>query len=73
MRIDFCFILLLATLFELKVRKKFNEMEDGIEEAFTQIRDQKYEEGILDEGYAGVISFGVCFCKKSCIVERYNA
>ena len=62
-----------AILFELKVRKKFKEMEDGIEEAFTQIRDQKYEEGILDEGYAGVISFGVCFCKKSCIVERYNA
>lgn len=61
-----------AILFELKVRKKFNEMEDGIEEAFTRIRDQKYEEGILDEGYAGVISFGVCFCKKSCIVERYK-
>ena len=58
-----------AILFELKVRKKFNEMDDGIEEAFTQIRDQKYEEGILDEGYAGVISFGVCFCKKSCIVS----
>ncbi len=61
-----------AILFELKVRKKFNEMEDGIEEAFTQIRDRKYEEGILDDGYAGVVSFGVCFCKKSCIVERYN-
>ena len=58
-----------AILFELKVRKKFNEMEDGIEEAFTQIRDQKYEEGILDDRYAGVISFGVCFCKKSCIVS----
>ena len=61
-----------AILFELKVRKKFNEMKDGIEEAFTQIRDQKYEEGILDDGYAGVISFGVCFCKKSCIAEIYN-
>jgi hypothetical protein len=61
-----------AYLFELKVRKKFNEMEDGIEEAFTQIRDQKYEEGILDDGYAGVISFGICFCKKSCVVELYN-
>lgn len=62
-----------AYLFEIKVRKKFNEMEDGIEEAFTQIRDQKYEEGILDDGYAGVISFGICFCKKSCVVELYNA
>ncbi len=34
------------------------------------IRDQKYEEGVLEDGYAGVISFGICFCKKSCITER---
>ncbi len=58
-----------AYIFEIKVRKKFNEMRDGVEEAFRQIRDQRYEEGILDDGYAGVISFGVCFCKKACIME----
>ena len=57
-----------AYLFELKARQKFNKMQEGLEEAFTQIREQKYEEGILDDGYAGVVSFGVCFCKKSCIV-----
>ena len=57
-----------AYIFELKVRKKFNEMAGGLEEAYKQIRERKYEEGILDEGYAGAISFGVCFCKKSCIV-----
>jgi hypothetical protein len=59
-----------AYIFEIKVRKKYNEMNDGIEEAFRQIRDKKYEEGILDDGYAGVISFGVCFCKKACIMQR---
>lgn len=56
-----------AYIFEIKIRKAFNKMDDGIEEAFRQIQDQKYEEGILDEGYAGVVSYGVCFCKKSCI------
>ncbi len=60
-----------AIIFEIKIRRKFNEMQDGIREAFDQIRDKKYEEGILEDGYAGVISFGICFCKKSCIVERY--
>ena len=63
-----------AYIFELKVRKKFNEMDDGLQEAFAQIRDKKYEEGILDEGYAGVVSYGLCFCKKSCIAllfEKY--
>ncbi|MBR1628110.1 MAG: AAA family ATPase [Lachnospiraceae bacterium] len=59
-----------AILFEIKVRKKYSEMADGICEAFTQIRDKKYKEGILDDGYNGVISFGVCFCKKSAIFEE---
>ena len=61
-----------AYIFEIKKRKKFNEMKAGVQEAFDQIRDKKYEEGILDDGYAGVISYGVCFCKKSCIVELYG-
>ena len=58
-----------AYIFELKAKKHFNEMQKGIDEAFAQIKDKKYEEGILDDGYAGVVSFGICFCKKSCIVE----
>ena len=60
-----------AIIFEIKIRRKFNEMQDGIREAFDQIRDKKYEEGILEDGYAGVISYGICFCKKSCIVGEY--
>ena len=59
-----------AILFEIKNRKKFNQMEDGLMEACTQIRDRKYEEGILEDGYAGVISYGICFCKKSCLIGR---
>ena len=60
-----------AIIFELKNRKKFNEMQDGIEEAFKQIKDKRYEEGILDDGYIGSISYGVCFCKKTCVIQRY--
>lgn len=61
-----------AIIYEIKVRKKFNEMEDGLKEAYDQIRDKKYEEGILDDSYMGVKSYGICFCKKSCIVGKYN-
>ena len=60
-----------AIIFEIKIRKKFSEMQDGLEEAFCQIRDQKYEDGILEDGYIGSIAYGVCFCKKSCIIEKY--
>ena len=61
-----------AIIFEIKTRKKFSEMEDGLNEAFTQIRDRKYEEGVLEDGYMGVKSYGICFCKKSCIVGKYH-
>ncbi|MBR1741519.1 MAG: hypothetical protein IJ733_06540, partial [Lachnospiraceae bacterium] len=47
-----------------------NEMEDGLEEAYRQIRDKRYEEGILDDGYIGSVSYGICFCKKTCVVGR---
>ena len=59
-----------AIIFEIKARKRFNEMQGGLEEAFGQIREKKYEEGILDDGYIGSMSYGICFCKKSCIVGK---
>ncbi len=62
-----------AIIFEVKTRKKFNEMEDGLDEAYKQIKDKRYEEGVLDDGYLGVVSYGICFCKKSCIVGKYNS
>ena len=59
-----------AYIFELKARKKFSEMQAGLDEAFAQIEERKYEDGILEEGYIGSIPFGICFCKKTCIVGR---
>ena len=59
-----------AIIFEIKTRKKFNEMEDGLQEAYKQIEEKRYEDGILEDGYMGVKSYGICFCKKSCIVGR---
>ena len=47
-------------------------MNAGLEEAFAQIRDKKYEEGILEDGYNGVVSFGGCFCKKSAVFGIMN-
>ena len=57
-----------AFVFEFKVRKKFNEMDDGLSEALNQIKEKNYAEGVLNDGYNGCISYGICFCKKSCVV-----
>ena len=61
-----------AIIFEIKKRKNFNEMQDGLKEAYDQIEEKRYEEGILEDGYMGVKSYGICFCKKSCIVGAYE-
>ena len=58
-----------AIIFELKVRKEYEDMEEGLREAFTQIDEKRYEQGVLDEGYLGFVSFGGCFCKKSAMIE----
>ena len=61
-----------AIIFEIKTRKKYTAMQDGLREAFDQIRDKRYEEGVLSDGFFSVISYGVCFCRKSCIIEQYK-
>ena len=61
-----------AIIFELKTRKKFTEMQDGLKEAFDQIRDRRYEEGVLNDGFFRVKAYGICFCKKSCVIGKYE-
>ena len=61
-----------AIIFEVKTCRKFSEMQDGLEEAYKQIREKKYAEGILDDGYIGSKAYGICFCKKSCVVGRFD-
>ena len=61
-----------AILFEVNACKKFTEMEDGINEAFEQIRTRRYIEGIINDGYIGAVAFGICFCKKNCMVRLFE-
>lgn len=59
-----------AVILELKHVKKMTQMEWGYEEAMKQIKDQQYEEGLVEEGYLNVVKYGICFCKKSCLVRK---
>ena len=59
-----------AVVLEIKHVKKYTEMDAGCDQALKQIEEQQYENGILEEGYGSVISYGICFCKKSCRVKR---
>ena len=59
-----------AVILELKRTDRFNQMEAMCDKALVQIEEQRYEEGLLDEGYGKIIKYGICFCKKSCMVKR---
>ena len=58
-----------AAILELKRAKKFTEMEKLCKEALQQIDEKHYDEGLIEEGYPLVLKYGICFCKKSCMVK----
>lgn len=58
-----------AVIFEFKICKKFTEMETGSRAALAQINEMKYADALLDEGYRHILKYGICFCKKSCMVQ----
>ena len=55
-----------AVVIEVKHVKQFPQMEKGCREALRQIEERRYADGLMEEGYAKVVKYGVCFCRKSC-------
>lgn len=47
-------------------------MEKKCEDALQQIENKTYAAGPLDEGYKTILKYGICFCKKSCMVKSSN-
>ncbi len=59
-------------LFEFKIVKEQKDLKSGCSEALAQIRSKKYVEGAHARGYEDVCAYGVAFCGKECIVQRYE-
>lgn len=57
-----------AIILELKRVKRFTEMEAMCHKALQKIEDKHYDAEIIDEGYMVIKKYGICFCKKSCMV-----
>lgn len=58
-----------AVVLELKYAKSFNEMGRLCEKALLQAEEKKYTDSLSQEGYARILTYGICFCKKSCMVK----
>lgn len=58
-----------AIILELKRASRYTQMDRLCEAALTQITEKNYQTELLDEGYTKIRSYGICFCKKSCMVK----
>ena len=57
-------------LLEIKIANHVAEMEGCCDEALMQIKEQRYAEPFLQEGYPVVFTYGICFCKKDCMIRK---
>ena len=57
-------------ILELKVAKKYSEMEKMCNEALKQIETMEYEHNLREDGYEEILKYGVCFFKKRCMVKK---
>ena len=58
-----------AVIIEIKHTTKFTQMEQQCEGALAQIEEKDYAAGLLEEGYESILKYGICFCRKSCMVK----
>lgn len=56
-------------IFEFKKADKFTQMEEECETALAQIKEKHYDAECKEEGYNNFVKYGVCFCKKVCMVK----
>ena len=59
-----------AIILELKISDTIQGMEKKCEEALTQMKEQKYESSLEDDGYQPILKYAICFFKKGCMVKK---
>ena len=57
-------------ILELKISDTIQGMEKKCEEALTQMKEQKYESSLEEDGYQPILKYAICFFKKGCMVKK---
>ena len=58
-----------AYLFEFKIARTPEEMEEKACEALCQIKEKQYEKELIDDGYRQIVKYGIAFLGKDCFVS----
>ena len=56
-------------IIELKVTAKYGEMESKCQEALQQIDEKQYDAEFVEMGYPHIMKYGICFCRKNCMIQ----
>ena len=59
-----------AIIIEIKVAKKFPQMDALCDDALRQIEEKNYAAELEAEGYQKIIKYGICFCRKTCSIKH---
>lgn len=57
-----------AAIIELKRVSSFKDMKTSCTDVLKQIEEKHYAKDLEKEGYTNILKYGICFCKKSCMV-----
>ncbi len=58
-----------AYIIEIKKTDRYEQMEEKCKNAIEQIKRQQYGEKLKIEGYQTIYGYGICFCKKNCMIK----
>ena len=61
-----------AAVIEIKIATTEDKMEKECQDALKQIEEKQYARKIERSGFRKVISYGVTFCKKECLVKTID-
>lgn len=61
-----------AIILELKRAHKFTQMEGLCDAALEQMEEKRYDAELVEEGYQIILKYGICFCRKNCMVKIGN-
>lgn len=61
-----------AAVIEIKIAAAEDKMEKECQDALKQIEEKQYARKIERSGFRKVISYGVTFCKKECLVKTID-
>lgn len=59
-----------AVILEFKLAEKFTQMEAKCAAALEQIDRLHYDADLIDMGYRTILKYGICFCRKNCMVRK---